>query len=251
MLVDFAIEAMRRGVDRTTAIIEAGQKRARPIIMTTIAMVAGMAPSALAIGAGGEFRSPMAIAVIGGLIVSTLLSLLFVPAFFTVMDDVGRLFARVFGRLAGPAGDTGLAFAGAMPGAGVQPVPTATAVVQAARARPAEIAANAARHAAAHFGRARPERRPHPDLRQHRQRGPLERRRAARPPVRAALRPVHRRRQGPGGRHRRRHLLVPRARQPRQPGRPLPARPGASAPATGSASCSTRPSTATWRCWRC
>jgi multidrug efflux pump subunit AcrB len=98
MLVDFAIEAMHKGVDRTTAIIDAGQKRARPIIMTTIAMAAGMLPSALAIGAGGEFRSPMAIAVIGGLIVSTLLSLVFVPAFFTIMDDVGLLFWRVFGR---------------------------------------------------------------------------------------------------------------------------------------------------------
>ena len=98
MLVDFAIESMHKGVDRTTAIIDAGQKRARPIIMTTIAMVAGMLPSALALGAGGEFRSPMAIAVIGGLILSTFLSLLFVPALFTVMDDVGRLTWRVFGR---------------------------------------------------------------------------------------------------------------------------------------------------------
>jgi multidrug efflux pump subunit AcrB len=105
MLVDFAVEAMHGGADRTTAIIEAGQKRARPITMTTIAMVAGMAPSALAFGAGGEFRSPMAIAIIGGLLVSTLLSLLFVPAFFTIMDDVGRLFSRVFGRLVGGSDD--------------------------------------------------------------------------------------------------------------------------------------------------
>jgi len=58
MLVDFAVEAMHAGFDRTAAIIDAGQKRARPIIMTTIAMAAGMAPSALALGAGGEFRSP-------------------------------------------------------------------------------------------------------------------------------------------------------------------------------------------------
>jgi multidrug efflux pump subunit AcrB len=103
MLVDFAIEAMHKGVDRTTAIIDAGQKRARPIIMTTIAMVAGMLPSALALGAGGEFRSPMAIAVIGGLILSTLLSLLFVPAVFVVMDDIGVLIWRVFGRFIGPS----------------------------------------------------------------------------------------------------------------------------------------------------
>ena len=94
MLVDFAIESMNRGVDRTTAIIEAGQKRARPIVMTTIAMVAGMTPAALAVGAGGEFRAPMAIAVIGGLIVSTLLSLVFVPVVFAFMDDIGRLISR-------------------------------------------------------------------------------------------------------------------------------------------------------------
>jgi hydrophobe/amphiphile efflux-1 (HAE1) family protein len=98
MLVDFAIESMSRGMDRTAAIIDAGQKRSRPIIMTTLAMVAGMVPAALAFGAGGEFRSPMAIAVIGGLVVSTLLSLIFVPAVFTVMDDLGRLVAKVFGR---------------------------------------------------------------------------------------------------------------------------------------------------------
>jgi multidrug efflux pump subunit AcrB len=103
MLVDFAIEAMHHGVDRTAAIIDAGQKRARPIIMTTIAMVAGMVPSALAFGAGGEFRSPMAIAVIGGLIVSTLLSLLFVPAFFTIMDDFGRFWWWLLGRFVGKA----------------------------------------------------------------------------------------------------------------------------------------------------
>jgi multidrug efflux pump subunit AcrB len=101
MLVDFAVEAMHTGVDRTEAIIDAGKKRARPIVMTTIAMVAGMVPSALAIGAGAEFRSPMAIAVIGGLLVATLLSLLFVPAFFTLMDDLGHLFGRVFGRFVG------------------------------------------------------------------------------------------------------------------------------------------------------
>ncbi len=98
MLVDFAIEAMAKGVDRTTAIIDAGVKRSRPIVMTTLAMAAGMLPAAFAVGAGGEFRSPMAIAVIGGLVVSTLLTLVFVPAFFLVMDDFGRLLDAVFGR---------------------------------------------------------------------------------------------------------------------------------------------------------
>jgi hypothetical protein len=70
--------------------------------MTTIAMAAGMVPSALAIGDGGEFRAPMAIGVIGGLIVSTVLSLIFVPAVFTVMDDIGHGVARVFKRFIGP-----------------------------------------------------------------------------------------------------------------------------------------------------
>ena len=101
MLVDFAIVELRRGVPRRTAITEAGRKRARPIVMTTIAMIGGMFPSALALGDGGEFRSPMAIAVIGGLLVSTLLSLLFVPAFFMVMDDIGRLFHRMLGQFVG------------------------------------------------------------------------------------------------------------------------------------------------------
>src|SRR5207248_2083355 len=75
--------------------------RSRPIIMTTVAMVAGMAPSALALGSGGEFRSPMAIAAIGGLLLATLLSLLFVPAVFTMMDDLGMLCRRFFSRFVG------------------------------------------------------------------------------------------------------------------------------------------------------
>ncbi len=101
MLVDFAVEEMRRGVPRDEAIVDAGRKRARPIIMTTIAMVGGMLPSALGTGEGGEFRAPMAIAVIGGLVSSTLLSLVFVPAVFVVMDDLARLLWRFFGRLVG------------------------------------------------------------------------------------------------------------------------------------------------------
>ena len=81
------------------AIIDAGMKRARPIVMTTIAMAAGMMPSALAFGAGGEFRSPMALAVIGGLVFSTMLSLVFVPAMFMMMDDIGALIWRFGKRL--------------------------------------------------------------------------------------------------------------------------------------------------------
>jgi hydrophobic/amphiphilic exporter-1 (mainly G- bacteria), HAE1 family len=102
MLVDFAVEEMARGVDRTTALVDAGRKRARPIVMTTLAMAAGMLPSAYALGDGGEFRAPMAIAVIGGLLVSTVLSLVFVPSFFTVMDDLSRFTGWLFGRFIGP-----------------------------------------------------------------------------------------------------------------------------------------------------
>ncbi len=103
MLIDFAVEEIRRGTPRLEALVEAGRKRARPIVMTTIAMVAGMMPSAFAFGDGGEFRSPMAIAVIGGLLVSTVLSLLFVPAVFTILDDAGRLLGGLLGRLVGEA----------------------------------------------------------------------------------------------------------------------------------------------------
>jgi len=98
LLVDFAIEEMADGVDRVTAIIDAGHKRARPIIMTSFAMAAGMLPSAIGAGEGGTFRAPMAIAVIGGVTVSTVLSLIVVPSFFLIMDDISRPITR-FSRL--------------------------------------------------------------------------------------------------------------------------------------------------------
>ncbi|CAH0341592.1 efflux RND transporter permease subunit [Rhizobium sp. CECT 9324] len=101
LLVDFAIEMRHRGMDRLEAMVEAGRKRARPIIMTSIAMSAGMLPSALGVGEGGSFRAPMAIAVIGGIIVSTVLSLVVVPAFFLILDDLSRLLSRIFSRLVG------------------------------------------------------------------------------------------------------------------------------------------------------
>ena len=105
MLVEFAIEAIHAGAPREEAMIDAGMKRARPIVMTTIAMAAGMMPSALAFGAGGEFRSPMALSVIGGLIFSTILSLVFVPAMFMVMDDLGSLIWRFSKRLIVTSGE--------------------------------------------------------------------------------------------------------------------------------------------------
>ncbi|MBN9006030.1 MAG: efflux RND transporter permease subunit [Rhizobiales bacterium] len=106
MLVEFAVESIREGKARDAAIIDAGMKRARPIVMTTIAMAAGMMPSALAFGAGGEFRSPMALAVIGGLVFSTILSLVFVPAMFMLMDDVGAFIWRYGKRLLTSGADT-------------------------------------------------------------------------------------------------------------------------------------------------
>ncbi len=102
MLVDFAVEEQKQGLTRREAIIDAGRKRARPIVMTTIAMSAGMVPAAMGIGDGGEFRAPMAIAVIGGLLVSTLLSLVFVPSFYTIMDDAAIGTARLFRWLVRP-----------------------------------------------------------------------------------------------------------------------------------------------------
>ncbi|MGE6785322.1 efflux RND transporter permease subunit [Ensifer adhaerens] len=94
LLVDYAIECRNAGADRRTALLTAGVTRARPIIMTTIAMVAGMVPAVIGVGAGAAFRAPMAVAVIGGLITSTMLSLVFVPVMFTVMDDLNTKLGR-------------------------------------------------------------------------------------------------------------------------------------------------------------
>ncbi len=99
LLVDFAIEEMRAGKPRLQALLESGHKRAQPIVMTTVAMVAGMLPVAMGWGGDSDFRSPMAIAVIGGLVTSTLLTLVIVPAVFTLFDDVERWLAPKAGRL--------------------------------------------------------------------------------------------------------------------------------------------------------
>ncbi len=90
LLVDFALEEMEKGVDKTVAIIDAGHKRAQPIVMTTVAMVAGMVPTALALHGDASFRGPMGITVIGGLIFSTLLTLLIVPAAFSLAVGAER-----------------------------------------------------------------------------------------------------------------------------------------------------------------
>jgi len=99
LLVDYAILARQKGMSRFDALVDACHKRSRPIIMTTIAMGAGMAPLALGFGADPSFRSPMAITVIGGLITSTLLSLLVVPAVFTYIDDLEHWIARTVRKL--------------------------------------------------------------------------------------------------------------------------------------------------------
>jgi hydrophobic/amphiphilic exporter-1 (mainly G- bacteria), HAE1 family len=103
LLVEYAIVAIRdHGVSRVEALIDAGAKRARPIVMTSIAMIAGMIPIAAGWGVDADFRKPMAMAVIGGLVTSTGLSLLFVPVFFTFMDDLEHWFRPRLGRLLTP-----------------------------------------------------------------------------------------------------------------------------------------------------
>ncbi|MCF8172317.1 MAG: efflux RND transporter permease subunit [Candidatus Methylopumilus sp.] len=95
LLVEYAIVARRGGVSRTDALLDACHKRARPIVMTTIAMIAGMFPIAIGWGSDPSFRSPMSIAVMGGLLTSTVLSLLVIPAMFTYVDDLAVWLQRI------------------------------------------------------------------------------------------------------------------------------------------------------------
>jgi multidrug efflux pump subunit AcrB len=93
LLVDMAIEEMEKGVPKREAILEAGHKRVQPIVMTTIAMVAGMVPVALSLSGDGSWRAPMGIVVIGGLILSTALTLVIVPAGFSIAVSVEEWLA--------------------------------------------------------------------------------------------------------------------------------------------------------------
>jgi multidrug efflux pump subunit AcrB len=131
LLVDFAIEEMRAGKSRMEALLESGHKRARPIVMTTVAMVAGMLPVAIGWGGDSEFRAPMAIAVIGGLLTSTVLTLVVVPAVFTILDDFERWLApRASKLLAPPPGTVSGEDAApprSPPGRPVLPPPTSSA----------------------------------------------------------------------------------------------------------------------------
>jgi multidrug efflux pump subunit AcrB len=100
LLIDFAIEEMSRGTEKFAAVVEAGHKRAQPIVMTTVAMTAGMVPTAVSLSGDGAWRAPMGTVVIGGLILSTLLTLLIVPAGFSLADGfekrVGPKLRRMF-----------------------------------------------------------------------------------------------------------------------------------------------------------
>ncbi|MGI8841600.1 MAG: efflux RND transporter permease subunit [Caulobacteraceae bacterium] len=102
LLVEYAIERERDGATQRAALIEACRERARPIVMTSLAMMAGMLPTALTLGKGSEFRQPMAVAVIGGLITSTILSLVLIPVVYEFVDDFERWLAPRLGRLVTP-----------------------------------------------------------------------------------------------------------------------------------------------------
>jgi HAE1 family hydrophobic/amphiphilic exporter-1 len=102
LLVEYAIERERDGATQRAALIEACRERARPIVMTSLAMMAGMLPTALTLGKGSEFRQPMAVAVIGGLITSTILSLVLVPVVYEFVDDFERWLSPRLGRLVTP-----------------------------------------------------------------------------------------------------------------------------------------------------
>jgi len=101
LLVDFAVEMMNHGMPKDEAIWEAGHKRAQPIVMTTIAMVAGMLPIALSLSGDGSWRAPMGVTVIGGLIFSTLLTLLLVPAYFSIAISIESRIGRLFHKFVG------------------------------------------------------------------------------------------------------------------------------------------------------
>jgi hydrophobic/amphiphilic exporter-1 (mainly G- bacteria), HAE1 family len=90
LLVDFANQERAKGVDLKEAILTAGTVRLRPVLMTTVSLIFGMLPVAIGLGAGGEWRSPMAITVIGGLITSTLLTLVVVPVAYNVLEGRHR-----------------------------------------------------------------------------------------------------------------------------------------------------------------
>ncbi|MDH4223715.1 MAG: efflux RND transporter permease subunit, partial [candidate division Zixibacteria bacterium] len=94
LLIDYTITLRKRGIQREEALLKAGPVRLRPILMTSAAMIMGMIPAALGMGEGGEWRQVMGISVIGGLITSTLLTLLVVPVTYIVVDNFGEFLKR-------------------------------------------------------------------------------------------------------------------------------------------------------------
>ncbi|HSE14862.1 MAG TPA: efflux RND transporter permease subunit, partial [Candidatus Deferrimicrobium sp.] len=129
LLVDYAKVLQTRGMERTEAVITAGRTRLRPILMTTLAMIFGMLPLALGIGAGAEERAPMARAVVGGLVTSTFLTLLVVPVVYTLLDDLSAWMRRRWDGKKAAAGAvllvllTGISAVGPPPAAAADPSP--------------------------------------------------------------------------------------------------------------------------------
>jgi HAE1 family hydrophobic/amphiphilic exporter-1 len=105
LLVDFAIRAREEGMERSQALLMAAKVRLRPILMTTLAMIFGMVPLAFALTEGSEQRAPMGQAVIGGVITSSLLTLVVVPVVYCYLDDLAQWLRR---RVRGPAADDGV-----------------------------------------------------------------------------------------------------------------------------------------------
>jgi HAE1 family hydrophobic/amphiphilic exporter-1 len=126
LLVDYTNHLRRAGLARNQALLQAGPTRLRPILMTTSALILAMLPLAMRLGEGSEWRAPTAVTVIGGLLTSTLLTLVLIPAVYTLMDDLQAMIARVYRwitrRIAGDPGPAGGHFEPGVP----SPTPAAS-----------------------------------------------------------------------------------------------------------------------------
>jgi HAE1 family hydrophobic/amphiphilic exporter-1 len=112
LLVDYTNTLRARGLGLYEAVLEAGPTRMRPVLMTAVSTIFGMLPVAIGTGDGSEWRAPMGIISIGGLVASTFLTLLIVPVVYTLVDDAGRLLAAAWQRLRGKPADVGPALPG-------------------------------------------------------------------------------------------------------------------------------------------
>ena len=120
LLVEFTNQLRRRGLSTRDAILQAGPIRLRPIMMTTLSMICGMLPVAVGFGAGSEYRQPMGVSVIGGVITSTVLTLVAVPVAYSLIDDIGRWIVRRFRRMPAASDQQLSPIAGELPTAGVE-----------------------------------------------------------------------------------------------------------------------------------